>query len=382
MLFFNLLKNIKKSGLTLISGVLILLFLSHQSLAQKAIWLSNSAPPNMVKEVKATGMHRYSSLKGKKRGARKNSKTNKDKSKYNKTVTDTTKIRPNNKKGKKSKKSYRPAVKYLHWIRKGSSIKDAEYICLDDSSDYELTMISPKGKKEKIELVKDNICYTKFELNEEGYHNAYLIIKKNAGDTLHINVAKAELLSHSCRNGHHKKLESRPVEFYPEITDFEMIRIRHPHEDYHYFAASGNIETYRVMLKGEPLKGVKVTINTEKGWSKTLYTNENGEINTQFIQDYFSSWQELNNRKIYYYMIEANFTLKKDINYNGNTYPFTNYTLTMSDGYRPSRTMYASMVWALVVFLTVIVVSSAGILIYKERRRRPFKEITFSESKK
>ena len=383
MLFFKKLIKIKKSGLTYLSGLLISLFLIQPVVAQETIWLSNTPPKSMEKQVKTNGMHRLSILETEKRSARPKSGGKKVKSEYGKATKDSTNKRSTKSEDKKNKRSYGPPPKkYIQWLRKGSSITDAEYICLNDSTNYQLTLMSPEGKKEGIELVKNKTCYAKFELNEEGYYNAYLIIKKDLGDTLHINIAKAELLNHSCRNGHHKKLEARPVNYYPEITDFEIIRERNPHEDYHYFTSSGNMETYKAIFEGKPLAGVKVKINTEKGWSKTQYTNENGELSTEYIQDYFSNWQELNTREIYYYMLEADYTVKKDINYKGKDYGYIQYSLTMSDGYRPARTMYSSMVWGLVVFLITMIVSIAGIFIYKERRKRPYKEIKFNESDK
>jgi len=383
MLFFKNLIKTNKLGLTFFSGLLIFLIFSQSVVAQEAVWLSNTPPASMEKEVKTNGMHRLSTLETKRRDARPKSGNKKPKSEYNKTTKDSTKKRDNKSAGKKSKRSYGPPPKkYIQWLRKGSSIDDAEYICLNESIGYQLTLISPEGEKEDIELVKNKTCYAKFELNEEGYYNAYLIIKKDLGDTLNINIAKAELLNHSCRNGHHKKLEARPVNYYPEITDFEIIRQRNPHEDYHYFTSSGDTETYKALFEGKPLAGVKVKINTEKGWSKTQYTNENGELNAEFIQDYFSKWRELNTREIYYYMLEADYTLKKDIHYKGKDYTHIHYVLTMSDGYHPSRTMYSSMVWGLIVFLITMVVSIVGIFIYKERRKRPYKEIKFNESNK
>ncbi len=383
MLFLKKLIKIEKSGLAYLSGFLISLFLIQPVVAQETVWLSNTPPKSMEKEVKTSGMHRLSTLETKKRGDRTKSGSENAKSEYRGATKDSTKKRDPKSINKKSKGSYRPAPpKYIQWLRKGSSVTDAEYICLSDSTDFQMTLMSPEGKKEGIELVKNKACYAKFELNEEGYYNAYLIIKKDLGDTLHINIAKAELLNHSCRNGHHKKLEARPVNYYPEITDFEIIRQRNPHEDYHYFTSSGKTETYKALFEGKPLTGVKVKINTEKGWSNTQFTNEKGELNTEFIQDYFSQWQELNTREIYYYMLEADYTLKKDIHYNGKDYAYIHYTLTMSDGYHPSRTMYSSMVWGLVVFLTVMIASVIGIFIYKERRKRPYKEIKFNESNK
>ena len=383
MLFFKNLIKTNKSGLAFGGGFLIFLIFSQPVVAQEAVWLSNTPPASMEKEVKTNGMHRLSTLESKKTSGRPNTGNKKVKSEYNKVTKDSTKKRDNKSASKKSKRSYGPPPKkYIQWLRKGSSIDDAEYICLNDSTDYQLTLISPEGEKEDIELVKNKTCYAKFELNEEGYYNAYLIIKKDLGDTLHINIAKAELLNHSCRNGHHKKLEARPVNYYPEITDFEIIRQRNSHEDYHYFTSSGKTETYKAIFDGKPLAGVKVKINTKKGWSITQYTNEDGELNAEFIQDYFSKWRELNTREIYYYMLEADYTLKKNIHYKGKDYTHIHYVLTMSDGYHPSRTMYASMLWGLIVFIITMVVSIAGIFIYKERRKRPYKEIKFNESNK
>ncbi len=382
MLFLKRLIKMYKSGLGLGSGLLVSLFLMQPVVAQETIWLSNTPPESMQKMVKTSGMHRLSAIDSKKLRGKPDNGNKKKEDQYKKIKTDSTqKGRPQTT-AKGGKKSYRPSTKYLQWIRKGNSIQNAKYICLDDETDYELTLMSPEGNKEKIEIVTDSICYAKFELNEEGYYNTYLTIKKAVGDTLHVSIAKAELLNHSCRNGHHKRLEARPVRTYPEVTDFEMIRNRNPHEDYHYFTSSGSEEVFKVIYDGKPRSGVKVTLNTEKGWSKTFFTDENGEINAQFIQDYFSKWQELNSREIYYYMLKADYTTEKDIHFKGKDYSYVHYTLTMSDGYHPARTMYASMVWGLIVFLIALIASVAGIFIYKERRKRPYKEIKFNESNK
>ncbi len=341
--------------------------------AQEVIWLSNTPPDFMKKQVKSSGMHRWSAIK---QDRNNNQYTNKKKN-YKKSDKDSSKTRANNKANRRQ--YYGGSTKYVQWIRQGSSVTNASYICLNDSTDYTITLMSPVSKKEPIELIKEKTCYLKFEMNEEGYYNAYLIIKKPVGDTLFINIAKAELLNHSCRNGHHKKLEARPVMHYPKITDFEIVRKRHPYEDFHYFSASGAEEKYQALFKGEAVEGAKITVNTQKGWSNTVYSDKDGIVDIQFIQDYFSNWQELNKRKIHYYLLEAEYTVKKDIEYKGSTYHYISYKCTMSDGYRPARTMYASMVWGLIVFLTVTIVSIAGIFIYKERRKKPYKELKFDE---
>jgi len=360
------------------SIILSFFFLGYQLKAQDAVWLSNTPPESMEEMVKTSGMHRLSALDIKKTKGK--PKRESGESKYSSAKKDSIQKNKPKKAVKNGKRPYRPSTKYIQWIRKGNSILDSKYICLDKKTDYQLSLLSPMGKKEKIELIKSETCFVKFELKEEGYYNAYLKIKKGTGDTLHINIAKAELLSHSCRNGHHKKLEARSVRTYPEITEFEVIRVRKPYENYHYFTTSGDNETYKVLYLGKPVQGVKVTLNTEKGWSKSFFTNEMGIFSTEFIQDYFSKWKELNKREIFYYMLRADYTIKKDVSYKDKHYNYIHYTLTMSDGYHPSKTMYSSMVWALIVFVITLIVSISGIFFYKERRKRPYKEIEFNES--
>ncbi|MEN8188013.1 MAG: hypothetical protein ABFR05_12865, partial [Bacteroidota bacterium] len=155
------------------------LLFGFQINAQDAIWLSNTPPKSMEKSVETYGMHRLSVLKAKRRGGKSNSRGDKERSGYNKTVKDSAKKGDRKSTDKKGKKPYRPTPKkYIQWLRKGSSVRDAKYTCLDEKSDYDLTLMSPEGKEEDVEVVKDSICYAKFELNEEGYYNAYLIIKE------------------------------------------------------------------------------------------------------------------------------------------------------------------------------------------------------------
>ena len=58
------LKINRKSGLVIVSGLLISLFLNQPVVAQEIIWFSNT-PPKADKKIVPDGMHRLSSLKGK-----------------------------------------------------------------------------------------------------------------------------------------------------------------------------------------------------------------------------------------------------------------------------------------------------------------------------
>jgi len=332
---------------------LLLVLVSYQLQAQEPVWLSNQPPRKLKKKYKTSGMHRYCAIREK----------------------------GDDRDGRNRHGSWSNDTDYVQWIRKGASVERAKYICPGENEDYTLVLKDPLGKDQKIEIGKDSVCYLKFKLNQEGRFNAYYITKIPSEDALNINVAKAELISHSCRNGHDKAIANRPVKFYPEITDFEIIRIRKSDETLHHFTTSGTDETFQVLYKGKPLAGVPVKIYTQKGWVNTKKTNKEGKVHINFIQDYFSKMQELDRRRVYYYMVEADYTVNDSITYKGQTYPKIHYTTTISDGYRPWRLMYSSKVWGLIIFLAIFVITSIGVFVYKERRKRPYKEITFDESK-
>ena len=133
------------------------------------------------------------------------------------------------------------------------------------------------------------------------------------------------------------------------------------------------------MLNGKPVKGADLTLVTQTDWNRTLKTNEEGSSTFQLIQDYFSPWQELDNRKIYDYLLLGEITLQEQGNYKGNGYSKVHYVTSLSDGYRPAKTMYTSMFWAFVLFILTIIIAVAGIFIYRLKRFKVYKEIKLDE---
>ena len=134
-------------------------------------------------------------------------------------------------------------------------------------------------------------------------------------------------------------------------------------------------------MNGKPVEGANLTLVNQKSWSKTLKTNKEGNSTFQFIQDYFSSWQELNNREIYNYLLYGEITLPTQGNYEGKAYSYTHYTTSLSDGYRPAKTMYMSMFWAFAVFIITTIITVSGVFIYRFKRQRIYKEIKLDEKK-
>ncbi len=323
--------------------LIILLFSIDLETSAQPLWLSNVPPANQRKSVSFYGMHRLCTVKEKRGGG--------------------------------------GPIQAIQWVREGASVEHARYLSFTDTAGYRTFVFSPTRKRVKSQVLsifgKSVVEYVD---NEEGYYNVYLVMRKVLGDTLHVDVAKAELLSHSCRNGHRNVRRAVRPKVYPEDIPFEIVRERRLNENFHFFIASGDRFTYKPLLYGRFVPGIPITMCTEKGWYKKGKTNKKGEVEFQFIQDYFTRWSEINGRTIYYYMVFSEFTTEKSGKLHGRVYRYVHYSTSLSDGYFPSQTMYLSLVWGLIVFVVALVVIVAGIIIYRERRKKPYKEYTFDES--
>lgn len=331
-------KKTKKLEYTFISILLILLSLFDPLVAQEVYWFSNM-PPDGEKNIVTSGMHRLSSKKGK-----------------------------------------RGQSSIIQWLRKGTNPEEAAYIHLSEEDDFEFYLFSPSKQQLKGKLIsKEGKSFFSYVSKEEGYYNGYFIQKKVIGDTLNITISKSELLSHSCRNGHKLIRGIVGPHLYPEIIPAEIKRKREFTEDLHFFTTSSDKVEYQFFVNGKPVEGANLTLVTQKNWNKTLKTNAEGKSTFQFIQDYFSAWQELNNRKIYNYLLYGEIIVPEKGNYKGNEYSYIHYTTSLSDGYRPAKTMYMSMFWAFVVFIVTTIITASGIFIYRFKRYKIYKEIKLDE---
>lgn len=313
-------------------------FLFQTAYAQNKFWFSNQ-PPTNKQEYAPAGMHKLSSVKGK-----------------------------------------RGQSSIIQWLRNGSSPLLSKYVQLNNQDKFEFYLFSPSGNEIKSEFKTDEeYTHLSFQGKEEGFYNGYLITKYVSNDTLYQNIAKAELLNHSCRNGHKNVRKKIGPYAYPQTIPAEIIRKRNSKEDFHFFISSGDIVDYQLIINNQAIEGAEMYLTTQTDWQKKLLTNKEGICTFQFIQDYFTLWQELNNRKIYYYVIFAEKTIPSSGIYMQTPYSFIHYSTSLSDGYRPAKTMYLSMFWALIIFTITVLVSVTGILIYKISRNRIYKEASFDE---
>jgi hypothetical protein len=310
-----------------------LLLFAFGTFASEVIWLSGDPPKKASKQVKSIGMQRLAGFRGKR--------------------------------GKET---------LILWVRSGTNPIESEYLNSTHTSEPVVFVFSPEEKLIKAELSDGRMGFAlTYDGSLEGFYNIYIIERFVHGDTLYVQIAKAEKLSHSCRNGHKGIRPKIPPHSFPGKVPFEIIRKRIPNEDFHTFLASGDEVSFMMLLNGNPVENANVLITTQKQWAKSLKTNKDGEITFQILGDYFSKWKELNNKEIYKFLLKADYTVIEEGVYNKQAYKNIHYTCTMTEDYIPSETVYKSYVWALAVFVFVVTFLSFLIYLNRKRKRRIYR---------
>ncbi len=320
-------------------GILLVCVLSSPLFAAKIIWLSNMPPKAVTKDIRYYGMHRLPSFRGKDHN-----------------------------------------IQIIQWIRAGTSPEHSEYIQKTNTDHPQLFVFSPTEEQIKAQVLHNRLGYIiSYPGIEEGFYNVYLLEKFAKNDTLTVMVAKAERLSHSCRNGHKGVLKKVTPKIYPDLIPLEIVRKRLPGENFHSIITAGDKVTFQILLNGKPLQGASVRLISQKGWTKQLTTNQNGEVTFQFIQDYISKWQDIKRRIVFNFLLTVEYIKEENGTFQNIPYHHIRYLGTFSDIYRPSQLMYSSFVWGLFVLLFVIIISSLAIYLYRKRTKIEFREITFDE---
>ena len=163
---------------------IFLLFFAGGASASEIIWLSDTPPKKISKEIRR-GMHGVPSIREK----------------------DGT-------------------LKKILWIRSGSFPVESKYAHRTNTKNPEIFVLAPDGKRIDGELSQGRRGYVlTFEGNLEGFYNVYLVEKFVVMDTLNIMVAKSEVLSHKCSKGHVGIQEKMPPQIFKDYIPFNTYAV-------------------------------------------------------------------------------------------------------------------------------------------------------------
>lgn len=263
------------------------------------------------------------------------------------------------------------------WLRNGEGLTEAEYVASGEALSAQL--IDPH--KESVEPKRpseDGNSQLLFDMPDEGFYNAYLTRRLVENDTLEIMTAKAEVLKHSCREGHDHVDELMPPNHLAEIP-LEIVRERKPDENFHGRVAFGEEISFLVLAEGEPAPGVEVTLHTRSGWRNTSVTDESGHAKFTIIRDYFPDWEFFRSRYRQEFLAVA--ALERDAagSYDGQDYSSSKLIATLPGHYFPSSRDYESYGYGLSFGLFGLTFSGLSIYLFRRRRVRPYKEVRFDD---
>jgi hypothetical protein len=264
------------------------------------------------------------------------------------------------------------------WVRSGNTPAEANYVLPRGKESAQL--ITPDRSHAEIEQpVKDQQAQLLFNMPDEGFYNAYLTQRLVEDDQLEITTAKAEVLKHSCREGHDHVKDLMAPNHLAEIP-LEIVRERQPNENFHGRIAYGDTISFLVLANGNPVSGAEVTLHTRTGWQNSSVSDQQGRVKFTVIRDYFPSWELFKSRHRQEFLAVASFQSDETGRYQGKDYSRVNYIATLPGHYYPSSRDYESYGYGLSFGLFGLTFSGLSIYLYRRRRIKPYKEVRFDDS--
>ena len=98
------------------------------------------------------------------------------------------------------------------------------------------------------------------------------------------------------------------------------------------------------------------------------------------IRDYYPRrWGEFHSRHRERFTAIAEYEVLQAGLFAGKAYERIRYISSMPWTYAPSRSDYTSYLFGLSIGVLALTAGAAGVYIHRERRKKPYKEIVFSE---
>ncbi len=270
------------------------------------------------------------------------------------------------------------------WLREGEDPLSSSYVkeeSVKEGSVKEgsasLILLDAKKTLQTVSFINEGYAKgyaeTKFKMPDEGFYNLFMINNFVKDNTLYSITAKKETLNHSCREGHDGVKEKMPPNLYDEAP-IDIIRERMSKERFHSHMTSGDLISYIILQNSKPLPGASVTFVTQKGWKKTLKTDENGRVIFEMIRDYYPQWHEFKRRTRENFLVIVEYVKTQKVILNGQSYYTIKYKATASGSYYPSTRDYQSYLYGLLIGLFALFVTLLSVYLYRRRRLKVYKE--------
>jgi hypothetical protein len=271
---------------------------------------------------------------------------------------------------------HRPKPVRTYWLNTCGVTENAEAFVMRPEGEYECVAIDRKGHEVSVSI--------RTPLGEGPAHGAnyvYLVDRFVDKQNMVISTAKWLTIHHNCGWGHDHRFNPERLRSHSFIqAPLEIVVDNLWDKNFHSTVMSGDMITFRVFSFGKPAGRASVLVESEKGWQKEVLTNDEGLGSFQMLRDYYpASWQAFNRSEPGRLKFTARYETQERGRFKGEDYDHVRMNTTFSWRYFPARQEYVSYRTGLLIAFIATVFSGFGVFYYRERRKKPYREIRFDE---
>ncbi len=228
-------------------------------------------------------------------------------------------------------------------------------------------LIDADAKTQRLHPKKRGCLSLTYKMPKSGYYTLYYVGEFKGDNKNYIKVAKFEFkrFDHSEHAVYDKnKMAPKTNKSIP----IDILRLRNDNETFYSRLTTGEELRFLVLFDSKPLKNAKVTLKTEFGWQKSLFTNDKGIASVKLIKDYYPPIEKYNKRYREKFLVTAKYEKDNKV-----------YEATYYGTYSPNRNEFQSYAYALLISIILLLAISAGVLFYRLKTQKPFKEVRIDE---
>lgn len=261
------------------------------------------------------------------------------------------------------------------WLRSGSNPQTAGSVPAAEP----VLLLDARQQASSIDVEAHGGPYNvTFPMPEPGVYNAYFVRRALDQETLAVTVAKAEVM----RSAGHSTVEGEDRLMVPRTDSrvpVEIVRERKEKEGLFTRINYGDTIRFQVLRDGKPVQNARVSFTSGQGWSNSVQSDEDGRAGFVVIRDYFPEWREFDRRHRETFVVSASFPVEQTGEWQGTPYRNVRYTTTLAGAYYPAIEDYESYAWGLGIAVVALLFSGTAIYLYRRRRVRPYREVSFDE---